>query len=195
MCSKNIQKALAIVGGMLVVLLFSQTQGYSQKADTTFQSRQAQQISEEHSPTKAALYSAVLPGLGQVYNRKYWKVPILYGGGVFVYYLIDQFNNNYNELSNAYEAALNDQLGETEKFDRYVNYTPDQIKAARDINRRYRDLNIIIMVGVYLVNVIDATVDAYLFNFDVSNDLSFKPAAIRTEPGYYSPGLKITYQF
>lgn len=195
MCSKNIQKAVAIVGGMLVVLLFSQTRGYSQKADTTFQSRQAQQISEEHSPTKAALYSAVLPGLGQVYNRKYWKVPILYGGGAFVYYLIDQFNNNYNELSNAYEAALNDQLGEYEKFERYVNYTPDQIKAARDINRRYRDLNVIIMVGVYLVNVIDATVDAYLFNFDVSNDLSFKPAAIRTEPGYYSPGLKITYQF
>jgi hypothetical protein len=178
-----------------MVLLFSQTPGYSQQADTTFQSRQAQQFSEEHSPTKAALYSAVLPGLGQVYNRKYWKVPILYGGGAFVYYLIDQFNSNYNELSNAYEAALNNQLGEYEKFERYINYTPDQIKAARDINRRYRDLNIIIMVGVYLVNVIDATVDAYLFNFDVSKDLSFKPAAIRTEPGYYSPGVKITYQF
>jgi hypothetical protein len=186
---------VAIVGGMLVVVLFSPTRGYSQKADTTFQSTQARQISEEHSPTKAALYSAVLPGLGQVYNRKYWKVPILYGGGTFVYYLIDQFNNNYNELSNAYEAALNDQLGEYEKFERYVNYTPDQIKAARDINRRYRDLNIIIMVGVYLVNVIDATVDAYLYNFDVSQDLSFKPAAIPTGSGYLSPGLKITYQF
>jgi len=186
---------MAIVGGMLMVVLCAQTSGFSQEADTTFQSTQAPEISEDHSPTKAALYSAVLPGLGQVYNRKYWKVPILYGGGAFVYYLIDQFNNNYNELSNAYEAALNNQLGEYERFERYVNYTPDQIKAARDINRRYRDLNIIIMVGVYLVNVIDATVDAYLFNFDVSKDLSFQPAAIRTEPGYLSPGLKITFQF
>ncbi|HKL37662.1 MAG TPA: DUF5683 domain-containing protein [Bacteroidales bacterium] len=180
---------------MLMVVLFSPTGSFSQETDTTFQKTQVQQINEDHSPTKAALYSAVLPGLGQVYNRKYWKVPILYAGGTFVYYLINQFNDNYNELSNAYEAALNDQLGEYEQFERYVNYTPDQIKAARDINRRYRDLNVIIMVGVYLVNVIDATVDAYLFNFDVSKDLTFKPAAIRTESGYLSPGLKITYQF
>ena len=72
----------------LVVMLANAT-GLSQQPDTTFQTRQVDRLTQVHSPGKAAMLSAVFPGLGQVYNKKYWKLPILYGGGSFVYYLYD----------------------------------------------------------------------------------------------------------
>jgi len=179
------------IGGVLIIVLLVPVKGFSQKPDTSFQStRNKPRVQRAHSPTKAALFSAVLPGMGQVYNKKYWKVPIIYAGGGFVYYLYDYYNRNYNNFSNAYSAFLN------EKIDEYRNLTTEEsLKAAKDFYRRYRDLNVIIMVGVYLANIIDATVDAYLFNFDVSRDLSLRPAAIRSGNYHTVPGLRLTYQF
>ena len=178
------------IGGILVVVLLSHTTALSQKPDTTFQSKQTMRLTREHSPGKAAMLSAVFPGLGQVYNKKYWKLPIIYGGGYFVYYLYDFYSTNYNDWNNAYAAFLNNKINQYQGVS-----TEEGFKAARDFYRRYRDLNVIIMVGVYLANIIDATVDAYLFNFDVSEDLSFKPAALPTRNYRVVPGVRFTYRF
>jgi len=175
---------------MLVVFLLVHHTGLSQKPDTTFQRKKTSQVTREQSPTKAALLSAAMPGLGQVYNKKYWKIPILYAGGAFVYYLYDFYSENYNDYNNAYSAFLNGRI------DQYNGLsTEEQLKAAKDFYRRYRDLNIIIMVGVYLVNIVDATVDAYLFNFDVSPDLSLRPTTLSTEKYRKVPGISLTFRF
>ncbi|MBS3807261.1 MAG: hypothetical protein KGY60_07140 [Bacteroidales bacterium] len=178
------------IGGMLVVVLLIHNTGFSQKPDTTLQRKQTSQITREHSPTKAALLSAAMPGLGQVYNKKYWKIPILYAGGAFVYYLYDFYSENYNEYNNAYAAFLSGKINQYNGLS-----TEEQLKAAKDFYRRYRDLNVIIMVGVYLVNIVDATVDAYLFNFDVSPDLSLRPTTLATEKYHHVPGVSLTFRF
>lgn len=184
-----LHKTIVVLAGMLVVLLIHH-QGCAQKPDTTFQKKQTSRITREKSPTKAALLSAAMPGLGQVYNNKYWKIPILYAGGAFVYYLYDFYSENYNDYNNAYAAFLN---GKIEQYNGLRS--EEEFKAARDFYRRYRDLNAIIMVGVYLVNIVDATVDAYLFNFDVSPNLSLRPTTLATEKYHHVPGVSVTFRF
>jgi len=184
-----LHKTIVVLAGMLVVFLIHH-QSCAQKPDTTFQKKQTSRITPEKSPTKAALLSAAMPGLGQVYNNKYWKIPILYAGGAFVYYLYDFYSESYNEYNNAYAAFLNG------KIEQYNGLRSDEeFKAARDFYRRYRDLNAIIMVGVYLVNIVDATVDAYLFNFDVSPNLSLRPTTLATEKYHHVPGVCVTFRF
>ncbi len=178
------------IGFVVIILLLSADPGYSQKRDTSRQAQSTHSLTEEHSPTKAALLSAALPGLGQVYNKKYWKIPILYAGGAFVYYLVDFYNGHYNEYNNAYAAFLNN------KIDEYNGITSEEgLKRAKDFYRRYRDLNIIIMAGVYLANIIDATVDAYLFNFDVSRNLSLQPTTLPAKKFQRVPAVSITVRF
>ena len=126
-------------------------------------------------PRKASILSAVLPGLGQVYNRKYWKVPIVYAGlggfGYMFYFNNAQYNDFRKEVRAAYDndpATLYD-----------TRYSPDQLQILKLYYRKYRDIAIIGMGVVYLVNIIDANVDAHLKTFDVSDDLS-----INVEPWY-----------
>jgi hypothetical protein len=119
---------------------------------------------------RAALYSAVLPGLGQAYNRKYWKLPILYvGAGAITYFLITN-NQSYKEYYYAYENRLD---GDATN-DTYLQYTDDQLKILRDDFRRYYQMNIFMAVGLYALNIVDAYVDAHLKEFDVNENLSFK---------------------
>ncbi|MDY6800499.1 MAG: DUF5683 domain-containing protein [Bacteroidota bacterium] len=120
-----------------------------------------------HSPHKATMFSAVVPGLGQVYNKKYWKLPIIYGlTGAFIY-AFDFNNNQYNKYKNAYAEF---DAGKINSFEGYTN--KDIILRLKDYHRRNRDLNVIVLAGVYMLNIIDATVDAHLFDYDISEDLS-----------------------
>lgn len=132
----------------------------------------------DHSPKKAMLYSAVLPGLGQVYNRKIWKVPILYAGvGVLVYLVIDN-NKEFIKFRDAYRIRTD---GDPNTQDDYVGvYSDLGLRNIRDFHRRNRDLSVMITGLLYLLNIADAFIDAHLINFDISEDLSFsvKPAAI-----------------
>lgn len=187
----NINRPIVFVAGVLVLFLTVHQEGLAQEPDAAPRNRQKQEVTkEEHSPTKAALLSAVTPGLGQVYNRKYWKIPILYAGGAFVYYLYDYYNDRFNEYSNAYNSFINNKITE------YNGITTEEgLKQAKDFYRRYRDLNTIILVGVYLVNIVDATVDAYLFNFDVSKDLSLRPATLNGINNRRVPGVSLTIRF
>ncbi|HYW97283.1 MAG TPA: DUF5683 domain-containing protein [Bacteroidales bacterium] len=130
-----------------------------------------------HDPHKAALYSALLPGLGQIYNKKYWKVPIIYVGFGTLVYFIDHNNRYYKDLKNGLIAANNDSINYTLKYFKYA-LSPEQMQNGKDIYKRWRDLSIILTGGFYVLQIIDATVDAYLFDWDVGEDIS-----LHIEPG------------
>ena len=125
----------------------------------------------KRNPTRALLYSAVVPGLGQAYNRKFWKIPVVYsavGGVAFL------FNNN-NKQYNRYLKGLHELLDTTVQITIFTD-NPDvqTITQYKDNYRRNRDLSAVIFIAFYILNFIDATVDAHLSDFDISNDLSLK---------------------
>ncbi|RLJ64432.1 hypothetical protein CLV86_1552 [Lacinutrix venerupis] len=121
-------------------------------------------------PSKAAFYSAVLPGLGQAYNKKYWKIPIVYAAiGTGVYFYIDN-NKQYNRVRDAYKrrlAGFND--------DEFEKFTDDALREAQKSSRRNKELSLLVTVGLYALNIIDANVDAHLLQYNVDDNLSFKP--------------------
>ncbi len=122
-------------------------------------------------PAKAAFYSAILPGLGQAYNKKYWKIPLVYGllgTAVYVY----RFNDiGYNDVRNAYKRRL-----EGYKDDKFSYITDDaRLVSAQKSYERNRDLSTFFIIGVYVLNIIDANVDAHLKQFNVNDKLSFRP--------------------
>lgn len=123
----------------------------------------------KHRANRAATMSAILPGAGQVYNKSYWKVPILYGGIAALVYYID-FNQKYYKTFKTAYLYRSDK--DTNTVDAFPNYTNDDLLVRRDYYRRNRDLCYIVTGVVYVLNIIDAYVDAHLKDFDVSDDLS-----------------------
>ena len=130
---------------------------------------------------KAIWYALICPGLGQIYNRSYWKVPILYGGIATLSYLIIWNGRMYNDYQNAYhDITDNDPF--TNSFEPFFYNMPgtdltwkqNTLKRKRDYYRRNRDLSIFGIIALYAVSVIDAFVDAQLYNFSVSEDLSLQ---------------------
>lgn len=126
----------------------------------------------KHSPQRAAMFSAILPGAGQIYNRKYWKVPIIYASfGVSAYFI--QYNyKNYTDFSNAYKIRIDQDPTTTDPYEEI--YTADNLKFLRDVYRRNFELSCITAAAVYVLNIIDALVDAHLFYFHIDDDLSLR---------------------
>lgn len=126
---------------------------------------------KKKSSKRAALFSAVLPGAGQVYNGKYWKVPLVYsalGTAAFLF----QFNNKqYHKFLTGYQQRIDTTLNET-IFSSDIS--TDVLLEYKNSTRRNRDLSVVVFLAVYTLNIIDATVDAELSDFDVSDDLSLK---------------------
>lgn len=124
---------------------------------------------KKHSPHKASVYSAVLPGLGQMYNRKYWKVPIVYAGaGALTYFGII----NRNEYRLAREAFVYLSNGDTYPTDnKYIKYQPTDIISIRDYYRRNMEVSFLLLGLWYGLNIVDAAVDAHFFYYDISEDL------------------------
>jgi hypothetical protein len=131
----------------------------------------------ESRANKAALYAAILPGLGQIYNKRYWKLPILYGGVATMGYWIDYNNKKYQQMRNAFleQRSLPEELW-TDPIT--INVEEDNIQKWIDYYRRNRDLLMILMAGLYFLQIVDAHVDAHLMEFDISEDISF-----RIQPG------------
>ncbi|HEY9125002.1 MAG TPA: DUF5683 domain-containing protein [Bacteroidales bacterium] len=126
-----------------------------------------------HSPRKASFYSAVLPGLGQVYNKKWYKVPFIYAGGAVIIYYLKFNHDKYLEYrSNYIRKVANDPNDPVDYKFRYASKTT--IKNNMDYWRRNRDWLIVGLSALYIANILDATVDAYLFEYDISPDLSMK---------------------
>jgi hypothetical protein len=135
-----------------------------------------------HSPRKATIYSAVLPGLGQIYNRKYWKVPLVYGGFATLGYFINFNNEEYVKSRQGYSDIIDTDPNTnshlkltTNKYllkPENIGQFTEALRKQKDYWRRNRDLVVIGTAVFYAVNIIDASVDAHFFNFDVSDDLT-----------------------
>lgn len=135
-------------------------------------------IMKHHSPKTAAVRSAILPGLGQIYNKKYWKLPIIYGalgisGAVFAYNL-----TNYKDLRVAYRAKYNASRGDSSELSKVrldlVGIDMNALRSYRDEFRRNIDYSALVFILLWGLNVVDATVDAHLKPFDVSSDLALR---------------------
>ncbi len=153
-----------------------------------------------HSPRKASLYSAVLPGLGQIYNRKYWKVPIIYAGFIALFYAINFNNNYYTKFKQSYVDRIDNDPNTNYDFTYFglstKNFSREQLLDVMDYHERYRNLSILGLAGFYVLNIIDATVDAYLFDYDVSQDLSLRiNPTILNSPYSHNLGLSCSIRF
>lgn len=152
-----------------------------EKSAPAVKTRDTSGAPKAHSPRTAAIRSAILPGLGQIYNKKYWKLPIVYGAlGVTGYIFVDNIKT-YREYRFAYNArfkAAQLNATATDSADYYTlshfyqTVSPEAIRAARNRFRKYIDYSVLFFVLFWGLNVVDATVDAHLKTFDVSPDLS-----------------------
>lgn len=120
------------------------------------------------SPRKAILYAAILPGLGQVYNKKYWKLPLVYGGFYAIGYYINQYNKLYTEYKGYLFYNLENGLRNANDRNPDIDLTTSQLRTIVDKSRRERDFMIILMGGMYILQMVDAHVDAHLKEFDVN---------------------------
>ena len=115
----------------------------------------------ERSPQRATILSAVLPGLGQAYNGKYWKIPIIYAAGYGLYYRYDYYDRLYGKAKSAYDEAV-------------AGSEKDQLYNDKEEYRKKRDYSVIFMGILYLANIVDAMTDAYFLEYDMGDDLSLK---------------------
>ena len=161
------------------------------------------------NPKRALWLALVIPGGGQIYNRKYWKLPIIYGGFMGCIYALTWNNMMYKDYSQAYLDIMDDDPG-TASYNQFLHLgrqiTDSNIeryksifKSRKDRFRRYRDMSFFVMIGVYALSVIDAYVDAELSVFDISKDLSLKvqPAVIGnplSENPVYASSLGVNCQ-
>jgi hypothetical protein len=180
----------------LLIFLFFLSNAYSQVAPAEnpvkIKDSSASKISKSdtskqkvYNPKVAARRSAIVPGLGQIYNKKYWKLPIIYGGlGVTRYIFVNNIKI-YKEYKFAYSARIKaepptlDSTDYHQLDDIYKVLSPNSIRSARDEFRRYVDYSALVFLLLWGLNVVDAAVDAHLKNFDISPDLS-----LQVRPGY-----------
>ncbi len=131
--------------------------------DTTL----VEDTSEEFSPRKASLYSAILPGLGQAYNKKYWKIPLIYGGIVGLGLVVDFYADNYSYYRRMLLLQQSTGANPTGASERVLDNAVVK-------SRRERDFYIIMCGLAYIINIVDAHIDAHLKGFDISDDLTLK---------------------
>jgi len=127
------------------------------------------------SPARAAFYSAVLPGLGQAYNKKYWKIPIVYAAiGTGVYFVVDN-QQEYLRYQDAYKLRISGRPDEFDGTGDNPNISEDGLIRAQEVLKRNRDLALFITIGLYALNIIEANVDAHLDDRAFSRNLSVRP--------------------
>jgi len=155
----------------------------------------------DHSPRKAAMYSAVLPGLGQIYNKKYWKLPLVYGGLVGFGYAAIWNSQQYQIYFDKFKYMTENDLLE------YEGATLQEVEWYKNSFLRYKNLMIIVTIGFYVIQVVDANVDAHLIDYDISDDISltvdpvmltpsfFEASAPVPDPGISSFGLRCCLNF
>lgn len=143
-------------------------------------------------PSKAAFYSALLPGLGQVYNKRYWKVPIVWGAvgaGVYFYVRNDKQYDRYRDAYKRRLAGFKD-----DEFNGLIS--DDGLIRAQEQFRRNKEISLLVTFGLYALNIIDANVDAHLLQFNVSEDLSLSPHYQYNEMENTSDlGLTLNFKF
>lgn len=161
-------------------------------------------------PEKATWLGVVFPGAGQMYNRKYWKLPIVYGGFIGCLYAYNWNSQMYSDYRQAYldimdadpnTDSFKDFFRPGYDFDKNSDYLKNVFKKRKDRYRRWRDLSVFAFIGVYALSVIDAYVDAQLANFDIGDDINvtLTPTSLNTPvgnsfaDGYYGLNLNINF--
>ncbi|MGB3344994.1 MAG: DUF5683 domain-containing protein [Aequorivita sp.] len=149
------------------------------------------------APARAAFYSAVVPGLGQVYNKKYWKIPIIYAGMAAGVYFYKQQDDDYNRFRDAYKRRL---AGYTDDEFYGTGETPtisnERLINAQKSAQKNKSISVIVTVAFYLLNVVDANVDAHLKQYEVSDDLSLQPNfEVNPHNAQTQYGMSLTYRF
>lgn len=176
--------------GLLLLWLVTSELSFAQKTDSTYSKKEKADYSLlPKNPKKATLLSAILPGLGQAYNEKAWKVPIIYGAFMTDLYFVQYNNRRYNifiESLNSFDK------GQPTDFP-----SLNRVALVRNVDfwRRNRDLTILFMGVIYALNIIDANVDAHLSGFEISDDL-----ALHIRPHFESFSshhntMGVTFQF
>lgn len=143
------------------------------------------------APAKAAFYSAILPGLGQAYNKKYWKIPLVYGAiGTSLYFYVLN-SKKYHEFRDVYKNRL---AGYTN--DKYQFLDESRLIAAQRFYQRNRDISLLLTAGFYILNIVDANVDAHLLQFNVNDNLTLHPKMEENDINFKTSfGLALNYTF
>jgi hypothetical protein len=181
-----------------VVIIFH-FQGFSQEKkgdlvikDTIFNAYNFNPL----SPAKAAFYSAILPGLGQAYNKKYWKIPLVYGALGSGIYFYDLNNSNYNRARTAYKLRLNGKPDEFDGENGNILLSDDALIRAQKGYKKDRDLSLLVTVGLYFLQIIEASTNAHLLQHNVDDNLTFSPQIIQNSVTNKSVvGASINFNF
>lgn len=181
---------------ILTCLTFLHFSAFAQNADSTSVVR-----IPVHSAGRASKLSAMLPGAGQVYNKQYWKVPIIYGGAAALIYSMSWNNRNYQKYLSAYKLDSDTSSATNSEFSGL--YSVENLIVLKDYYRRNRDFSAIGLVLLYTANIVDAYVYGQFYNFDISDDLSMrvKPFVVPTITNYQTgawtsmAGLNIQLKF
>lgn len=131
------------------------------------------------APAKAAFYSAILPGLGQAYNKKYWKIPFVYaalGSGIYFY---SANNTNYKRVREAYKLRIANKPDEFDGSNGNPFLSKDALVSAQKSYRKDRDLSLLVTVGLYVLQIVEASANAHLLQYNVDNKLSVNPKLIK----------------
>ena len=192
---------------LAVLLLFISFSGFSQEDSLAIESPIVQESLEEEeerdykpynalAPAKAAFYSAILPGLGQAYNGRYWKIPLVYAGiGTGVYFYINN-KKDLNRYRNIYKRRLAGYRDDEFIRDGVILLEEEALIRAQQLFRRNMELSLLVTAGLYALNIIDANVDAHLQQFNVNEDLTLKPNFDFDEfSGKTRYGLSLNYNF
>ena len=188
-----------VVGFFFAIPLFAQEDSISVRTEELIVPEEEADYKpyDPLSPARAAFYSAVLPGLGQAYNDKYWKIPIVYSAfGVGIYFYLNN-TEEYNRYRDAYKSRLAGRTDD-EFYDEDGNVllsTSGLIDAQR-FYQRNKEISLLVLVGMYALNIIDANVDAHLQQFNVNEDLSLQPGLSYNQfTGKTGYGLTLNFNF
>lgn len=148
------------------------------------------------APSKAAFYSAVLPGLGQIYNKKFWKAPIVWAAiGTGVYFYVDN-TNKFDRYRSAYKLEITGRPHEFDGTGGNPLLTRDGLERAQNFYKKNRDLALFITIGLYILNIIEANVDAHLPDKALNTRISLNPAIINnpvTNIAGYGAGISFNF--
>ncbi len=179
-------------------MIITPTSGVIAQAPNNESAQQPEEVTFYPSPSRAAMLSATLPGMGQIYNGSYWKAPVIYAGFGALIYFIDFNNSNYNKWRKAWIARVD---GNPHTVDDFPLHSTEVIERAMNYYRRNLEINYMLAAALYLLNILDASVDAHLMNFDVGESLSMgihpklMPFPAQQRKATYGTQVRLTLKF
>ncbi|WP_405565628.1 DUF5683 domain-containing protein [Polaribacter sp. Asnod6-C07] len=191
---------------LTILLIFNAVLSFAQKDSTDVKIndvkilgnvKTSQGIYDPLAPSKAAFYSAIFPGMGQIYNKKYWKAPIVWGALAIPTYYYQINNNDYKRYRTAYRLRKAGLQDEFTSDDGSVLVSTETLETAQEQLKENRDFSLLSGVIIYVLQIVEASVNAHLIQFNTDDNLSIKPAFIPDPIQFEAPtvGLQIKFTF